>query len=129
MPDSGEVRPWDVLVLATFAPLGASASVRLSPNLGPADLGVAASIPIPRGPGEFLVGVISDSPGPGSIPILLTTRRIIWFERIEPAPGADDRRPTLGGSAALGLAEVDPTDPSALDHHSSHPSARRSFAA
>ncbi|OJW05499.1 MAG: hypothetical protein BGO49_02025 [Planctomycetales bacterium 71-10] len=100
MPDSGEVRPWDVLVLATFAPLGASASVRLSPNLGPADLGVAASIPIPRGPGEFLVGVISDSPGPGSIPILLTTRRIIWFERIEPAPGADDRRPTLSGRAA-----------------------------
>ncbi len=100
MPDEGAVKPWDVLTLATFTPLGAFRSVRLSPDLGPADLGVAGALAIPRSPGEFLVGVISDAPGAGSIPVLLTTRRIIWFERGEPAPGAADRRPTLSGRAA-----------------------------
>lgn len=100
---AGGVKPWDVLAMATFAPLGEFRPVRLSPNLTPADLGVAGALAIPRGPGEFLVGVISASPGAGSIPVLLTTHRIIWFERGEPAPGAADRRPTLGGRAATFL--------------------------
>ncbi len=97
---SEDISPWDVLVLATLAPLGAFRPVHLTPNLGPAELGVAASAPIPRAPGEFLVAAISDSSEAAAIPVLLTTRRIIWFERIAPATGAVDRRPTLGGRAA-----------------------------
>ncbi|MDG3006911.1 rhomboid family intramembrane serine protease [Paludisphaera mucosa] len=91
------IRPWNVLVLASFAPLGAFPDVRLSPRLTRQDLGVAAGLVFPRAPGELLVATVGEGPAPA----LLTTHRIIWFERVEAAPGGPaGARAMFNGRAA-----------------------------
>lgn len=92
----GTSRPWDVLAMATFAPLGGFAEVGLTPKLLRADLGIAADLPIPRAPGEFLVAVIRRTSPEGVVPILLTNHKLVWFDRQQSGGG----KPTFTGHAA-----------------------------
>lgn len=82
-PDAAS-RPWNVLAMATFAPLGEFSTVRLTPQLTRADLGIAGDLVFPRAPGEFLVGVIRQTFAEGVAPILLTNHKVVWFERLPP---------------------------------------------
>ncbi|WP_165066982.1 rhomboid family intramembrane serine protease [Paludisphaera rhizosphaerae] len=92
----GDSRRWDVLAMATFAPLGGFTEVGLTPRLLRADLGIVADVSIPRAPGEFLVAVIRRTSPEGVVPILLTNHKLVWFDRQQSGGG----KPTFTGHAA-----------------------------
>ncbi len=84
--------PWDVFVLATCARLGPFSQVHLAPKITSATLGVAVHANLPFQPGELIVAAIDGVQSGLSCPILLTTRRLYWFNVSEPKGDGDRRK-------------------------------------
>ena len=84
--------PWDVFVLATCARLGPFSQVHLAPKITSAMLGVAVHANLPFEPGELMVATVDGVQSGLSCPILLTTRRLYWFNVSEPKGDGDRRK-------------------------------------
>ncbi len=78
--------PWNVFVLSACARLGPFPQAHLSPRLASRDLGVALRARLPLEPSEFLVGTVDHAIGGVPCPIVLTNRRLFWFERTDDRP-------------------------------------------
>jgi len=93
--------PWDLFALAACAPLGPFPQAHLAPKLAAKDLGVALRARLPLDPSEFLIATIDHEVGGVPSPILLTNRRLFWFEESDERPAEAPRRgPSIRGSSA-----------------------------
>ncbi|WP_165248767.1 rhomboid family protein [Paludisphaera soli] len=104
--------PWNVFVLSACARLGPFPHAHLSPRLASRDLGVALRAKLPLEPSEFLVGAIDHEIGGVPCPIVLTNRRLFWFERTDDRP---DSAPVGKGGPSIRGSVVEyvllPDDP------------------
>lgn len=88
-----EIEPWDIFVLASCARLGPFDGVHLAPKLTPRALGVAIRANLPLVPGEFLAAIIENESGGFPCPLLISNRRMYWFQRTD--SGAEGAAPTI----------------------------------
>lgn len=96
-PDA-TITPWNLFVLAACARLGPFPQVHLSPRIAGQDLGIALRAKLPMEPSEFIVATVDHAIGAIPCPVVLTNRRLFWFERTDDHPESA-KGPTIRGAA------------------------------